>query len=182
VLIEGGKAGTLYLVDRDTMTANNLHYCAGCTADRQIVQELRAAIPGGVWGMPAYWNDTVYVSGSQDILRALSLKEGRLESTPASVSKEVCEYPGCGLSISANGSRDGILWALQVGGYGSKEPAVLRAYDARDLSRLLYASDQHGERDVAGGAVKFSIPTVANGKVYVGCAGQLTVFGLLERP
>jgi outer membrane protein assembly factor BamB len=182
VLIEAGKAGTLYLVDRDTMTANNLHYCAGCNADRQIVQELRAAIPGGVWGMPAYWNGTVYVSGSQDILRALSLKEGHLESTPASVSKEVCEYPGCGLSVSANGSRDGILWALQVGGYESKEPAVLRAYDARDLSRLLYASDQHGERDVAGGAVKFSIPTVANGKVYVGCAGQLTVFGLLERP
>jgi len=182
VLVETGKAGTLYLVDRDTMTANNLHYCAGCTADRQIVQELPAAIPGGVWGMPAYWNGTVYVSGSQDILRALSLKEGHLESAPASVSKELCEYPGCGLSVSANGSRDGILWALQVGADDSKGPAVLRAYDARDLGRLLYASDQQGQRDVPGGAVKFSIPTVVNGKAYVGGAGQLTVFGLLPHP
>jgi hypothetical protein len=182
VLITAGKGGTLYLVDRDTMTANNLHYCAGCRADRQIVQELPAAIPGGVWGIPAYWHDTVYVSGSQDILRALSLRQGRLEPAPASVSKEICEYPGCGLSVSANGTRDGVLWALQVGGYDSKEPAVLRAYDARDLSRLLYSSDQHGERDVPGGAVKFSIPTVVSGKVYVGGAGQLTVFGLLRHP
>jgi hypothetical protein len=93
----------------------------------------------------------------------------------------MCEYPGCGLSISADGSRDGILWALQVGGYDSREPAVLRAYDALDLGRLLYASDQQPGRDAPGGAVRFTIPTVFNGKVYVGGAGQLTVFGPLGR-
>jgi outer membrane protein assembly factor BamB len=180
-LLEVGKGGTVYLLDRDVLTAGNQHYCAGCGADRQIVQELPAAIFGGVWGMPAYWHDTVYVSGSQDIIRAFPLRQGRLQLTGVAQSHETCEYPGCGLSISANDSRDGILWALQVGGYDSREPAVLRAYDALDLGRLLYASDQQPGRDAPGGAVRFTIPTVFNGKVYVGGAGQLTVFGPLGR-
>ena len=181
VLIEVGKMGTLYLIDRGTMTIAGLHYCNDCTSDRQIVQELPGAVPGGVWGMPAYWKDTVYVSGSQDVLRAFSLKNGALVPTPASISPDTCEYPGCGLSVSAHGEEDGILWALQVGAYDSKAPAVLKAYDARNLGRILYTSNQHGERDVAGGAVKFSVPTVVDGKVYVGGAGQLTAFGLLDR-
>lgn len=180
-LLQVGKGGTVYLLDRGTLTAGNQHYCAGCRSNRQILQELPAAISGGVWGMPAYWHDTVYVSGSQDIIRAFPLRQGRLQPTLAAQSKELCEYPGCGLSISADDTRNGILWALQVGGYDSKEPAVLRAYDALDLGRLLYASDQQPARDAAGGAVRFTIPTVADGKVYVGGAAQLTVFGPLER-
>ena len=180
-LLEVGKGGTVYLLDRDTLTAGNQHYCAGCRANRQILQELPAAIPGGVWGMPAYWHHTVYVSGSQDVVRAFTLRRARLEPAPFAQSNDMCEYPGCGLSISADGSRNGILWALQVGDYDSKGPAVLRAYDALDLGRLLYASDQQSGRDTAGGAVRFTIPTVINGKVYVGGAGQLTVFGLRPR-
>lgn len=180
VLLAVGKGGTVYLLDRDTLTAGNRHYCGGCRADSQIVQELPAAIFGGVWGMPAYWNDTVYVGGSEDIVRAFRLRQGRLESTAVAQSREICEYPGCGLSISANNTRDGILWALQVG--DSKEPAVLRAYDALDLGRLLYASEQQSGRDSPGGAVRFTVPTVVNGKVYVGGAGQLTVFGRLDHP
>jgi hypothetical protein len=182
LLIEAGKEGTLYVVDRDTMTDKNLHYCAQCTSDRQIVQELRQVITGGVWGMPAYWNNTIYVSGSHDILRAFLLDNGSVNPAPVSVSHDICDYPGCGLAVSANGTKNGILWALEVGAYDSKGPAVLRAYDAGNLGRLLYASDRQGERDVPGGAVKFTIPTVVNGKVYVGAAGQVTVFGLLGQP
>jgi hypothetical protein len=182
LLIEAGKEGTLYLLDRDTMTARNLHYCAGCAADRQIVQELADAIRGGVWGMPAYWKDTIYVSGSRDILRAFSLRNGRLVPKPASVSRGICRYPGCGLAISSNGSNGGILWALEVGGYDAKKPAILKAYDAANLGRVLYASDRQGARDDPGGAIKFSVPTVINGKVYIGAAGQVTVFGLLSQP
>jgi hypothetical protein len=84
--------------------------------------------------------------------------------------------------LSANGARDGILWALQPGDFDAKEPVVLKAYDARDLGRVLFASNEHPERDRAGGSLKFLVPTVANGKVYVGGAGQLTVFGLMQRP
>lgn len=181
MLIEASKAGTVYVLDRDTLTANNLHYCAVCTADSQIVQELPAAISGGVWGMPVYWNGTIYLSGSQNNLRAFSLRQGLLEPKPRSVSKDLCDYPGCGLSLSANGDHSGILWALDVGDFDFKRPAVLRAYDARDLGRLLYASNRYIGRDVAGGALRFIIPTVAGGKVYVGGAGKLTVFGLLQR-
>jgi hypothetical protein len=181
LLIGAGKSGSVYLLDRDMMTAGNLHYCAGCTSDRQIVQELAGVIVGGVWEMPAYWNDTLYVSGSNDVLREFALKNGRLIPAAAS-SGDVCEYPGCGLSISAHGSENGILWALQARGKGSRNLAVLKAYDARDIHRILYSSDQHGERDDPGDAVKFAVPTVVSGKVYVGGSGRLTVFGLFGRP
>lgn len=176
-----GKPGTLYLLDRDRMTSDNLHYCSDCASDRQIVQELAGAIVGGVWGMPAYWDHTLFVSGSNDVLRAFSLSEGRLNPAPASVSEHTCGYPGCGLSVSAHGARKGILWALepQAGDTGSH--AVLKAYDARDLRRILYSSDQQSERDDPGDGVRFAVPTVVNGKAYVGGSGRLTVFGLLER-
>jgi outer membrane protein assembly factor BamB len=181
LLAQVGKEGTLYVVDRDRMTAGNLHYCAGCASDTQIVQELPRVIPGGVWGMPAYWNGNVFVSGSRDVVRAFSLRNGLIAPTPHSVSREICRYPGCGLAISANGDKDGILWALEVGSYDSKGPAVLKAYDAENLAHLLYSSDQNGEQDRLGGAIKFSVPTIVNGKVYVGSSTQLTVFGL-SRP
>jgi hypothetical protein len=176
-----GKAGTLYLLDRDTLTSQNLHYCSGCTSDRQIVQELGGSIVGGVWGMPAYWASTLYVSGSNDVLRAFSLINGRLNPTPASVSENTCGYPGCGLSISAQGGDRGILWVLEPGSDDSGSHAVLRAYDAHDLRRMLYSSDQQSDRDDPGEAVKFAVPTIANGKVYVGGSRRLTVFGLLGR-
>ena len=182
VLVEAGKMGTVYVLDRDVMTAGNLHFCADCTSDRQIVQELPDAIPSGLWGMPVYWNNTVYFSGSEEPIRRFSLEQGHLQPAPTSLSKDACDYPGCGLSLSANGTRDGILWALQVGDFDDKRAAVLKAYDARDLSRILYTSTEHGERDSPGGSLRFIMPTVVNGKVYVGGARHITVFGLLQRP
>lgn len=179
LLIEAGKQGTVYVLDRDLMTAGNLHFCADCAEDRQVVQELPRAVSGGVWGAPVYWNNRVYFSGSGDPVRAFTLQQGRLQASPASTSADSCEYPGCGLSLSANGIRDGILWALQLGDFGDKEPSVLKAYDAHDLSRVLYTSNDRPGRDRAAGSLKFLVPTVANGKVYVGGAGQLTVFGLI---
>jgi hypothetical protein len=179
LLVAVGKSGTLYLADRDTMTAGNLHYCSGCASDRQIAEEIPDAISGGVWGMPSYWHDTVFVSGSGDVLRAFSLAEGRLSATPVSVSRDVCEYPGCGSSVSANGDMNGILWAVTSGGDDMNGAAVLRAYDAQNLAFLLYSSNQHDARDDAGKSVKFAIPTVGDGRVYVGGARHWSAFGLL---
>ncbi|HLJ85216.1 MAG TPA: hypothetical protein VKZ53_00245, partial [Candidatus Angelobacter sp.] len=180
LLIHVGKEGTLYILDSNAFTAKNLHYCDGCGSDTQIMQELPLAIPGGVWGIPAYWNGRIYVSGSSDPVRAFSLRNGLVDASVLSSTQEVFRYPGAGLAISSEGAKNAILWTLEVGAYDSKGPAILRAYDATDLSSLLYASDRQAERDQAGGAVKFTVPTVVNGKVYVGGASQLTVFGSLS--
>ena len=176
-----GKSGTVYLLDRDRMTAHDLHYCKDCTSDRQIVQALTGSIFGGAWSTPVYWANTLYVSGSNDVVRAFTLRDGSLNQEPSSVSQDSCEYPGCGLSISAYGGAKGILWALQPGGSRAGH-AVLKAYDALNLGRVLYSTEQQGERDDPGGAVKFAIPMVVNGKVYVGGSGRMTVFGLLNIP
>jgi len=83
-------------------------------------------------------------------------------------------FPGTTPSVSADGAADGIVWVVQNNG-----TAVLRAYRADDLATELYDSDQLGIRDQPGTAVKFAVPTVVNGKVYVGTQSGLTVFGLL---
>ena len=58
------------------------------------------------------------------------------------------------------------------GGYTSTIPGVLHAYDATHLATEVYNSS------LGDVAVKFGIPTVANGRVYIGTQSRLVVFGL----
>lgn len=176
LLVAVGKAGTIYLLDRDNLG----RFHAG--DDSQIVQSIIGF--DGVFGMPAYWNKRVYILGtgrftSGDVLHAFALVNGLLSATPVDQTSTSFGYPGAVPAISANGSTNGILWAIQVRGFRPTQPAVLHAYDATNLSVELYNSGQAGERDNPGDAVKFTVPTVANGKVYVGTQSQLSVFGLL---
>ena len=102
-------------------------------------------------------------------------------TTPTSKSPNTIGFAGATPSISANGTSNGILWALDNSAYGSSGPAVLYAYSASKLSDVLYTSAQAaGGRDQAGAAVKFTVPTVVNGKVYVGGESSLTIYGLLS--
>ena len=178
-LVQVGKEGTIYVVDRDQMTANNLHYCANCNSDTQIVQELPGAL-GGMWSSPAYWNNNVYFWGSFDQLRQYSITAGGLGVTPTAVGAIGLRYPGATPAISANGTAGAIVWAIDSTGFRLPNPAVLHAFDATNVANELYNTTMAANsRDKAGNAVKFTVPTIANGKVYIGTQTELDVYGTL---
>jgi hypothetical protein len=173
LLVGVGKQGMVYLVNRDNMG----RFQAG--GDSQIVQSFPGGACGSGWcaiyGTPAYFNNTVYTVAVQDNLKAYSLGAGGLSLSAQSAN--TFAFPGATPAISANGSNNGIVWALETNASGAR--AVLHAYSAAGVSAELYSSDQNPARDNPGPAVKFAVPTIANGKVYVGAQGQLSVFGLL---
>jgi hypothetical protein len=183
LLLGGGKTGTLYLVNRDNMG----HY--NSSNDSQIVQSLVNIFPNGTpepgnYSAPVFFNGSVYFAPVNDRIQAFQLNNGLLTTAPTSVSPLVYSYPGASIALSANGTANGILWAIQrndpnTPDPGTTAPGVLHAYRADNLSTELYNSTQAGTRDALDYAAKFTIPLVANGKVFVLTNGQLTAFGLL---
>jgi chitodextrinase len=176
LLVTSAKNGAIYLIDRDNMGHFN------SANDNQIVQVIRNAFPNGsitqgAFASPVFWNNKVYFGAVGDVLRVFSLNNGLLSTTPVMQTASTYGYPGAMLSISANSSTNGILWAVQRNGASS--PAVLHAYDASNLTELYNTSQASGGRDQLDIAVKFVSPTIAAGKVYVVGNGSLAVLGLL---
>ncbi|HLK51327.1 MAG TPA: IPT/TIG domain-containing protein [Bryobacteraceae bacterium] len=165
LMVGAGKEGRIYVLDRDHLGG----FEEG--ADSQIVQSIPDAI-SGLFGNPAYFNRTVYFCGSGDGVEAFPIANAQMAPQPSSRSPTQYGYPGCVPTISANGASDGIVWTLE-----SSE--TLHAYDASDLSHELFHSNQNPGRDSLGSYVKFSVPTVANGKVYAATEDALVVYGLL---
>jgi hypothetical protein len=128
-----------------------------------------------MWSSPAYFNGTLYYAGAGDVLTAFSISGGVINTNRTSQASAAF---GATPSVSANGTNDAIVWAIPSDSSASG-PAVLHAYDATNLALELYNSAMAGDRDAPGGAVKFTVPTVANGKVYVGAQYSLSVYGLL---
>ena len=121
---------------------------------------------------PAYFNGNVYYIGENDPVRQFALSNGQLSKFPIAVSANSFGHRGGEPAISANGTNNGILWAIEyVTGGGN---GILHAYDANNVGKELFNSLQAG--DTFGPAVKFSVPTVVNGKVYVGAQSQLAIF------
>jgi hypothetical protein len=169
-----GKGGTIYVIDREHLG----HYHAG--NDSHAVQTVRSS-GGGIFGSMAYWNHNLYVlsDSAHDALRQFSLSQGKLSVTHASGA----HFPAAAATpvVSANGSRDGLLWVLHSKAWNADDTsAVLFAIDATDISQVIYASEQNPSRDRAGQAVRFAIPTVANGHVYVGAKHEVDVYGLIS--
>jgi hypothetical protein len=129
----------------------------------------------------AFWNGDVYIAPDAGTLRDYAVGNSTLgtalvsQSSKVFGSTSVTDGQGAGVSISSNGTSNGIVWALDNSGFNSS-PAVLYAYNPSNLSQVYWASNQSGTRDTAGNAVKFTTPVVANGFVYVGGAGTLTLY------
>lgn len=170
LMVSASKEGTIYLVDRDNMGHYNI------TDDSQIVQALVAAI-GPSFGAPAYFNGKLYYLGIFDALSAYSINNGAIDTGSLTVNGTTFRFPGATPSVSANGTNNAIVWVIQADAAFNSGPAVLHAYDAYNVANELYSSKLAGTRDNPGPAVKFSVPTVANGKVYVGTQNSLSVFG-----
>lgn len=168
-IIGADKSGDIYLVDRQHM--GKFH-----AKGNDVVQQLQGTT-NGYRSTPAYWQENLYYAGLKDSLDRYSVTNGLLSSKPVSKSTNTFHYPGCTPSVSSNGVSDGIVWVLESMGRG---PAVLRAYDAIDLSKELYDSNQAGSRDKPGPGTNFSLPIVANGKVYIATQTDVDAYGLLH--
>ena len=171
LLLAAGKSAKLYELDRDNLG----HFHAA--DDSNAVQ----VVPAGAqsFGAPAYWNGHVFYFLMNDYLRDYALQNGRLSAQPVAKSNTNINDPGTP-AISANGAKNGIVWIVSTKVWnGPDQPAVLFAYDAADVSRELYNSTQNPTRDGAGYALRFTIPTIANGRVYVPAKRRIDVFGLL---
>lgn len=170
LMVAGGKGSALYLVDRDNLGQYNSFN------NSQIVQFIQPADP--ILGSPAYFNHTIYFGGQSGFLRAYSINNAAMQQT--SQSSRNFGVPGPTPTVSANGNTNGIVWIIQADHFNASFPAILRAYDATDLSRELYSSDTDPNAGEMGYSMKFSTPIVSNGRVYVGTGNGIAVFGLLH--
>jgi len=172
LLVGASKEGKLYLLNRDNMGQYN------SANDNAIVQSIPKAATS--FGTPAYFNHHLYTIGAGEVLKSFPIANAQIDTNNVEFNPNDYGFPGATPSISANGTINAIVWALDPDGFGNGGPAVLHAYDAVDVANELYNSSlaDGGVRDNPGGAVKFTVPTVANGKVYVGAAKAVSVFGV----
>jgi outer membrane protein assembly factor BamB len=166
LVVGAGKDGNLYVINRDNMGK----FSSSGNADWQ---ELDGALPGGIFSTPAYFNGTLYYGDVGGSLKAFAVTGAKLSSTPSSQTTSDFPYPGTAPAVSANGTSNGIVWAVE-----NSNPAVLHAYDATDLTHELYNSNQAPSgRDHFGAGNKFITPTIADGMVFVGTTNGVAVFG-----
>jgi hypothetical protein len=190
-LITGGKEGSLYVID-----AENMGKAAptGATSNPQIVQFLPHFLPGGknygpgIFSTPAFYNNHLYINGAGDVLRSIPTTNGMLTPSAMTVANEVIAQRGSSPSISSYLGANTMVWTLDSSAFTyawnaqqyqvlTNGPAILRAYDVNNLSTVLYSSGTVSA-DASGNAVKFAVPTVANGMVFVGTQTELSVYGL----
>ena len=188
IVVGSGKDGTIYVLDRDNMGKFNGSYT---NPDSQIIQEIwnalgiiainakAATLPyvENNYSTPAFWQNHLYWTGINDKVKMFNLSNGLLTATAVSASSTAYAFGGSEPVISANGSgaTSAILWTVE-----RASTNVLHAYNATNLASELYNSNQAaGNRDLMGPSVKFVVPTVANGKVFVGSQTQIDVFGIL---
>src|SRR5579871_685243 len=164
------KTGEILLLNRDNLGGFN---------SANAIQDINFN-KSGYWSTSAYWNGNVYLAGVSGPITQWTLSNGKLPTTPTHSGATSFTYPGATPSVSANGTTNAIVWVIETAGQvQGGAAAVLHAYDATNVATELYNSNQAGTRDVPGASVKFSVPTIANGKVYIGTQTEVDVYGLL---
>jgi hypothetical protein len=199
LMIETGKQGRIYLIDRD-----NMGHINNPPIGPDLVVQTVTAGQTGVWGNPAFFQTSptsgiIYYHGSGDVLKGYLISNAHIDDTPAHILRSTfpSNFPGEQPSISADGTADplnpvnGLVWEMRVDnaagriqGQGDRTtagPAILRAFLANDFSAPVYDSSQNGQRDFFGGSVKFTVPVVTNGHVLVGTADHFSVLGLFPQ-
>jgi hypothetical protein len=177
LVVGGGKDGTLYVLNGDTM---------GGAGDANAWQHF--GIGYAIFSSAAFWNNSLYINpvGAPLLAYAFNSSTKKLTTTPTSQAATMIGFPGATPSVSASGaSSNGIVWVIDSANYCTPTtvptpcaPAVLHAYSATNLATELWNSAAVAA-DAAGHAVQFTVPTVANGKVYLGTRGNNSggVFG-----
>lgn len=185
LLVTAGREGKIYLLNRESLGG----FHAG--DDTQIVYARRDAV-GPIFGVPAFFNGSLYYHGAGDVLRTYRLNTNFPYLTPGPSGTTVFDFPGATPSISSNGTASGIVWEIQPFNPGPSDPtfpfnspayAVLHAADASNTSAPeLFSSYSLGGRNDIGNYVKYSVPTVAGGNVYVpgiyNGVNRIVAFGL----
>ncbi len=175
VALGSGKTGWIYVVDRDNMGKFN-------PSVNNIFEEIPrccgtyGGLFGPIYSTPAYFNSMVYFGSQDEPIEAFAVSNAKLSLPFNMRSTDAYPYPGTTPSISANGTKSGILWAVENGPTG-----ILHAYDATNLIVEYYNSGANPTRDQFG-SNKFIVPTIVNGKVYVGTPSGVAVFGILPLP
>jgi hypothetical protein len=180
LLIAAAKDGSMYLVDRDTLGGYNGGNCPDIPP--RPVQKVPVG-DGPILSTPLFWNSAIIVAAGNGRLKAFPMPGGVLAQSPLlPQSPEALGAFGATPVVSSHGTNNAIIWLIDTSGALAtpNTPAILRAFDASNLSNEIYNSATVPSRDAAGHAVKFTVPTVANGKVYVGTQTELDVYGLLH--
>ena len=178
IAIAGGKDGSLFVVNRDSL---------GGFGDTKAWQQISVGVegdlsedtPGVIFSVPALWNHYLYIAGAGGPLKAFRLDPSTARLNLASTTTVPAagfSYPGSTPSVSSQATNNGIVWILDNGQYCTPAspgcgPSVLHAYDANNVATELWNSSKVST-DTAGYAVKFTVPTIANGRVYVGTRGK----------
>jgi hypothetical protein len=173
LVVGGTKNGTLYVLNRDTL---------GGLENSPNLPVQKFALNRAIFSTGAFWNNKFYLAAAGGALSAYSLDAttAQFSATPSS-SAATYGWPGGTPSVSADGAQSGIVWILDTNKYCTKQssgcgPAVLHAYDAINATNVMTElwNSAMVSADAAGNAVKFAVPTIANGRVYVGTRGNNT--------
>jgi hypothetical protein len=184
-----GKVAVLYLLDISQASPGQTKMGKFNSTTNNDVQEVIPVPPpnttqldGGNYSVPAYWNGNIYTTGQNFPLSQFTISNGVIGTPQHATSSNLFPPRGGVPAVSASGTTNGIVWVIDYTAWPTNGPSILDAYDATNAGTgtmfMLYSSPSSGT-GAAGPSVKFTVPTVANGKVYVGGQSTITVFGLL---